>query len=92
MTVYILANAHRTTLYVGVTSDLPRQLAEHRSGEVPGFTDRYNVHALVYVEPHERPRDAIERDKRVKRWRRDWKVALIEQQNPDWRDLSDDLL
>ena len=85
--VYILASRHRGTLYVGVTSDLGRRIGEHRSGLVEGFTKRYGVHRLVYAEEHADIRDAIQREKQIKGWRREWKVRLIEADNPEWRDL-----
>jgi len=87
--VYILANvrADLPVLYVGVTSDLPRRVAEHRE-RTAGFTARYNVTTLVYVEVFRYVRDAIHREKQLKSWRRDKKVALIERRNPAWRDIS----
>jgi len=85
--VYILASARRGTLYVGVTNDLIRRGYEHRTGIVPGFTLKYSVHALVYFETYQDIRDAIAREKRLKRWRRDWKIDLIESHNEDWHDL-----
>ena len=91
MTVYILTNRHHTTLYVGVTNNLARRLSEHRSGHVPGFTSRYNLTKLVYAEQHWSAREAIAREKRLKRWRRAWKEDLIATLNPEWRDLADDL-
>ncbi len=90
--VYILASRRNGSLYTGVTGDLARRAGEHRAGVVEGFTTRYGVHRLVYVEEHDDPRTAIEREKRIKRWRRAWKVELIEGMNPKWRDLYDDLL
>ncbi|HYX20324.1 MAG TPA: GIY-YIG nuclease family protein [Thermoanaerobaculia bacterium] len=87
--VYILASDHRT-LYVGVTNDLERRLFEHREGLVRGFTRKYNVHRLVYFESTDDPIAAIEQEKRIKGWRRSKKVALIENRNPTWRDLSQD--
>ena len=85
--VYILANRSRT-LYTGVTSDLTRRLYQHQSGLISGFTSRYAVHRLVYVETATNPRDAIAREKQIKRWTRAKKVALIEAMNPAWADLS----
>jgi putative endonuclease len=87
--IYILASDHRN-LYVGVTNDLERRLFEHRSGLIRGFTRKYNVHRLVYFESTDNPIAAIEREKRIKGWRRSKKIALIEAVNPSWRDLSDD--
>ena len=89
--VYILASARNGTLYVGVTNDLARRVQEHREGAVPGFTRTYGVTRLVHAEPHDDIRIAIEREKRLKKWRRAWKLALIEETNPDWRDLYPDL-
>ena len=89
--VYILASKRNGTLYIGVTSDLPRRVAEHRSGSIPGFTSRYAVTRLVYVEPHDRMAGAIQRERQLKEWRRAWKIRLIQTLNPGWRDLYDDL-
>ena len=89
--VYILASQRNGTLYVGVTSDLARRAWEHRSDTVAGFTQKYGVHTLVYVEFHDTMPDAILREKRIKQWRRAWKLALIERANPHWRDLYADL-
>ena len=85
--VYILASRKHGTLYVGVTSDLSRRIEAHRSGSVVGFTEKYNVHRLVYAEPHETMEAAITREKQIKKWERAWKVRLIEQTNPEWADL-----
>ncbi len=89
--VYILTN--RTgTLYIGVTNDLARRLWEHRSGLVPGFTERYKLDRLVYFEGFDQVEHALEREKQIKRWRRAKKVNLIGTLNPDWRDLSADIV
>ena len=90
--VYILASKRNGTLYVGVTSDAARRVAEHRGDAVDGFTKLYGVHQLVYAEFHETMLDAIQREKAIKKWRRAWKVELIERANPDWRDLSGELI
>jgi putative endonuclease len=90
-TVYILASGRRGTLYVGVTSAPVHRIAQHRSGVIPGFTQRHRVHLLVYVEFHARMIDAIRREKQIKEWKRVWKLELIERANPEWRDLSDEL-
>jgi putative endonuclease len=90
--MYILASRPRGTLYVGMTNDLARRVAEHRDGAVPGFTKTYNVKMLVYFEEHESVLDAIKREKRVKRWARAWKIELIREKNPDWRDLFDEIV
>jgi putative endonuclease len=87
--VYILASRSRT-LYVGVTRDLVRRLYEHRSGLVPGFTSRYRIHRLVYVETTSDVRSAIAREKQIKGWKRERKMELIASTNPTWRDLSED--
>ncbi|MBM3538752.1 MAG: GIY-YIG nuclease family protein [Alphaproteobacteria bacterium] len=89
--VYILASKPNGTLYVGVTKDLVRRAWEHRTGAVEGFTRKHRVHTLVYFEVLEDVRSAIEREKKLKRWRRDWKVALIIGTNPEWRDLYDEI-
>jgi putative endonuclease len=85
--VYVLASQRNGTLYVGVTNDLTRRVFEHREGLVPGFTKRYGIKLLVYFEVHYDITEAILREKRIKRWRRDWKLKLIEAKNPTWRDL-----
>ncbi len=89
--VYILANRRNGTLYIGVTGDLSRRTWEHRSDAVEGFTRRYGVKMLVYVEFHDTMPGAILSEKRLKKWRRAWKLELIERHNPQWRDLYDDL-
>jgi putative endonuclease len=89
--VYVLASKPNGTLYVGVTNDLIRRVQEHREGLVPGFTKRHGVKLLAYFEAHADINEAILREKRIKRWLRKWKLALIEQQNPQWRDLWLDL-
>ena len=89
--VYIMTNRKDGTLYVGVTSDLIRRVYEHRSKAVPGFTNRYNLDKLVYFEQHVEPRSAIQREKNVKHWSRAWKIEMIEECNPDWRDLYEDI-
>ncbi|MDT0630263.1 GIY-YIG nuclease family protein [Rubrivirga sp. S365] len=88
--VYLLASRRNGTLYVGVTSDLVRRVAEHRGGAVAGFTADYAVHRLVYVEAHADVQDAIRREKQIKKWRRAWKLRLIEESNSAWRDLYAD--
>jgi putative endonuclease len=85
--VYILASKRNGTIYIGVTSDLIRRVWQHIHDEVDGFTARYHVHMLVYYETFTRMEDAIVREKRLKEWHRAWKIRLIEQVNPDWRDL-----
>ncbi|QOC23822.1 GIY-YIG nuclease family protein [Wenzhouxiangella sp. AB-CW3] len=85
--VYIVTNRLRGTLYVGVTNNLIRRVWEHRLGLVPGFTQKYRLRRLVYFEHFSDFGHAIEREKRLKRWRRDWKLTLIEKDNPQWQDL-----
>ncbi|MBI5128290.1 MAG: GIY-YIG nuclease family protein [Rhodopseudomonas palustris] len=85
--VYMLASGKHGTLYLGVTNDLVRRVYEHRSHAVPGFTSRYDVGALVWFEIHDDAIAAITREKQLKKWRREWKVRLIEAENPDWIDL-----
>lgn len=89
--LYILASRPRGTLYVGMTNDLRRRVWEHREGVVEGFTKEYSVKMLVHFEQYETLEGALDREKRVKRWRRHWKIDLIRSGNPDWRDLFDDL-
>ena len=88
--VYILANKKNGTLYVGVTNDLERRISEHKLGIKSGFPQRYGVKKLVYYETFGDINDAIGYEKRLKRWRRDWKLNLIEDKNPRWKDLTDD--
>jgi putative endonuclease len=90
--VYILASRRNGTLYVGVTSNLPGRIWQHRNDAVEGFTSRYGVHVLVWFEVHETMESAIVREKAVKEWKRAWKVELIQRSNPDWRDLYDDIV
>jgi putative endonuclease len=89
--VYILANKRNGTLYVGVTTDLSRRVWEHKTGAIDGFTKRYAIHTLVYAEFHHTMEAAILREKRLKTWRRAWKIALIEQTNLTWRDLYEEI-
>ena len=89
--VYILASGPGGTLYVGVTNDLVRRIYEHRNSLVPGFTKRYGVKRLVYFEEHATAPLAIQREKNVKHWPREWKIDLIVSMNPDWRDLFDEI-
>jgi putative endonuclease len=85
--VYILCSRRNGTLYVGVTSNLPKRVAEHRDGVVAGFTKEYGVKQLVWYELHGTAESAIQREKRIKKWNRLWKLHLIEATNPDWQDL-----
>jgi putative endonuclease len=90
--VYILSSQRNGTLYIGVTSDLIRRVWEHKNNLVEGFTKKYGVHQLVYFEFHDDMVSAITREKQIKKWNRDWKLRLIEEQNPDWKDLYEGLL
>ena len=86
-TTYILASKKNGTLYIGVTSDLVKRVWQHKNELVDGFTSRYGVHTLVWYEVHDNMESAITREKRLKSWRRAWKVELIEKENPQWVDL-----
>ena len=86
--VYILASKAYGTLYIGVTSNLAARIEGHRIGRVDGFTKKYNVGMLVYFEVHDDMYEAIQREKRLKKWNRQWKIRLIEEMNPAWKDLS----
>jgi len=85
--VYVLTNESRSVLYIGVTNDLYRRMCEHRNETVEGFTKRYHVHKLVYFEEYQSITDAIAREKQLKGWRREKKIALIQLKNPTWNDL-----
>ncbi|NLF97165.1 MAG: GIY-YIG nuclease family protein [Candidatus Riflebacteria bacterium] len=85
--VYVLASKRNGTLYIGVTSNLVQRIWQHKNNEVEGFTKKYQVHLLVYYELHETMESAITREKRMKKWNRDWKINLIEKENPEWHDL-----
>ena len=89
--VYILASKPNGTLYIGVTADLARRIWEHKEKLTPGFTSQYAVDKLVYYEEFGDVRDAIAREKQLKKWRRAWKLDLIEKDNPQWRDLYETL-
>ena len=89
--VYIMANRPNGTLYVGVTNDIVRRAFEHRNGAA-GFTQRHRLHMLVFVERHEEMMPAIQREKNIKHWSREWKINLIVAGNPDWRDLYDEIV
>jgi putative endonuclease len=90
--VYILANKRYGTIYTGVTANLPRRVWEHKNDILPGFTKRYRVHDLVYFELHDRIETAIQRERNMKHWRREWKTALVDGMNPDWDDLYPTLI
>ena len=89
--VYIMANRYRGTIYVGVTADLAQRVHQHRTGQGSEFCRRYGLDRLVWAEAGPSITECIAHEKRVKRWRREWKFALIERANPEWRDLSADL-
>jgi putative endonuclease len=89
--VYILASRRNGTLYVGVTNDLSQRVYDHKVEAIPGFTSRYGVKLLVWYESFASIHDAIDQEKRIKRWRRAWKLELIERMNPDWSDLYETL-
>ena len=90
--MYILTNQRQTVLYVGMTNDLTRRIWEHKQKEIDGFTKRYNIDKLIYFEEYNRPNKAIEREKQIKGWRRSKKDELINQLNPDWEDLYQQII
>ncbi len=90
--VYIITNKPNGTLYVGVTSNIARRAWEHKEGVVDGFTKKYGLKRLIYIEPHDDIRDAIQREKVIKHWTRSRKLRLVDETNPSWRDLYDTLV
>ena len=90
--VYILASKKRGTLYTGVTSNLVRRIWEHKNNLVAGFTSRYSVHNLVWYEMSDTMDSVIQKEKEIKNWKRKWKIELVEQSNPEWRDLYFNIL
>lgn len=90
--VYILASKKNGTLYIGVTDDLVQRVYEHKCNFVKGFTQKYQIHDLVYFEQHQDIKEAILREKQLKEWQRFWKIKLINQQNPNWNDLYSEIL
>jgi putative endonuclease len=90
--VYILASKPGGTLYVGVTNNLVRRVYEHREGLAESFTKRHGVKMLVYFEPHDTIEAALQREKNIKHWSREWKIDLITKSNPDWRDLYNEIV
>ena len=90
--VYLLSSKRNGTLYCGVTSDLIQRVWQHKNDLVEGFTKRYGVHSLVWYEIHETMESAIKREKAIKEWKRTWKLKLIEDMNPSWRDLYEDIV
>lgn len=89
--VYLLASRKQGTLYLGITRDLIRRIYQHKEKLLEGFTSRYDIRRLVWFEAYDDPTNAIEREKEIKKWRRDWKIALIEKDNPEWKDLYPDI-
>ncbi|MBI2336060.1 MAG: GIY-YIG nuclease family protein [Deltaproteobacteria bacterium] len=90
--IYIMASRRNGTLYIGVTNDIVRRVYEHKNDLIKGFTERYKVHHLVYVEETDDVNAAITREKQLKKWKRSWKLRLIEELNPKWKDLYEKLL
>ena len=90
--IYILTNKPDGTLYIGVTSNLSARIFQHKNDLVDGFSKKYNLHLLVYYEAHENMYSAITREKRLKKWNREWKIQLIESMNPEWRDLYNEII
>jgi len=90
--LYLLASSKNGTLYVGVTSDIIKRIWEHKSDLVEGFTKKYGVHTLVWYEIHENMESAISREKTIKDWKRQWKLELIEKENPQWNDLYNSVI
>ena len=89
---YILSNKKKGTLYIGVTSHLVKRIHEHKTKPVGGFTKQYNLDKLIYFERHDTIELAIQREKQLKNWHRQWKIELIEKENPEWQDLYDTIL
>ena len=90
--VYILASKRNGTLYVGVTDDLFQRIYQHKNNLVEGFTKKYKVHSLVYYESSSNVHSALQREKRIKKWKRKWKLELIEKNNPEWNDLYNEII
>jgi putative endonuclease len=89
--VYILASRKDGAIYIGVTNDIVRRIYQHRSKAVPGFTSKYNITRLVWFEVYDDPTSAISREKELKKWKRVWKIKLIEEESPDWKDLYESI-
>jgi putative endonuclease len=89
--VYILADRYKGALYIGMTDDLLRRMFEHQTGIFPGFTKKYGIKILVWYEVHDSRESAFRRERQLKKWKRDWKLELIEKFNPDWKDLAETL-
>ena len=90
--VYILASGRNGTLYIGVTNDLVKRVWQHKNNIIPGFTQKYNIHKLVYYEQTGNIESAITREKQLKKWNRDWKINLIEKSNCEWKDLYENII
>ena len=90
--LYILASRRNGTLYIGITNDLVKRVWEHKNKKVDGFTKKYNTSHLVYYEIHKTPESAITREKQIKKWNRLWKLRIIEEKNPEWKDLYKEIL
>ena len=90
--VYMMTNKKKGTIYTGVTGNLPSRVWQHKNNVIEGFTKQYKLHQLVYFEQCEDIRTAIQREKRIKKWKRAWKVELIEKLNPDWKDLYEEIV
>lgn len=88
--LYIITNKREGVLYIGVTNDLERRMFEHKNEVLKGFSSKYNLDKLVYFEVYQYVNDAIKREMNMKKWKRDWKINLILEDNPDWNDLSKD--
>ncbi len=88
--VYLLTNKRNGTLYIGMTNNLERRIYEHKNKLIEGFTNKYGLNKLVYMESYQYVNDAILREKRMKKWKRQWKINLIEEDNPQWKDLAHD--
>ena len=90
--VYIMASQKYGTLYIGVTNDLTKRIYQHKQNMVKGFTQKYHVHNLVYLEEYSDVNEAISREKNLKKWKRSWKIKLIETKNPEWKDLYSEII
>ena len=90
--IYILANKKNGSLYIGFTDNILRRIWQHKSKLIKGFTSKYNIENLVYLESYDNPIDGIKREKQLKKWKRSWKIKLIEENNPDWEDLYNKIL
>jgi putative endonuclease len=90
--LYIIASKKNGTLYIGVTNDLVKRIYEHKQNAVNGFTKKYNVHTLVYYKVHRDIEETILKEKQMKKWNRKWKVRIIEEKNPEWKDLYDEII